>query len=171
VRLFKGLRVAVNASHKVYHYKEGGTLTDEGLVRGAAYTGNLFGADLRYKLGDFTLLIEGAFGDNVNFGPGHVLWGAHGTVAYALSLSDELVLTPAVVVEWFDPSDQDELDPAMRVAGVLNLDIGEICRVVVFAEGTSGEVTGWDADLGDGRSGYVTQRPPTRVFIQVNMAF
>jgi hypothetical protein len=171
VRPFKGLRVAVNASHKVYHYKEGGTLTDKGLVRGASYTGNLFGADVRYKLGDLTLLIEGAMGDNVNFGPGHVLWGAHGTVAYALGLSDELVLTPAVTLEWFDPTDQDELDPAMRIAGALNLDIGEIGRLVVFADGASGEVTSWISDTGDGVGGYVTQRPATRVFIQVNMAF
>jgi len=148
VRPFKGLRVAVNATHKLFndHAKE------------THNTVNLFGADLRYKLHDFTLLLEGAYGDNVDAGPGHLLWGFHGTVAYALALSDTLVLTPAIMAEVFDPDDQVDGERAIRLAGALNLDIFEICRVILFAEGAVKDLSG-------------KYRVPARVFVQVNMAF
>ena len=156
VRPFKGLRVAVNATHKLYH-------DPVGKIR----TVNLFGADLRYKLGSFTLLLEGAYGDNVTAGPEHLLWGFHGTVAYALSLSDTLVLTPAVMVEVFDPDDQIDDGRAIRFAGALNLDIFEICRVILFAEGASGDLRDYISSAATFR----IRRVPARVFVQVNMAF
>ncbi|MBW1871016.1 MAG: hypothetical protein JRJ19_03075, partial [Deltaproteobacteria bacterium] len=147
VRPLEGLRVAINASHKMYHFKEGATLTDRPLTRSMKYSANLFGADARYKIEKFTFLAEGAFGDNVDLGPGHLLWGFHATAAYAVSLGDDLVLTPAVMLELFDPSDQDEIGPAIRLAEALNLDIEKICRLILYAETSWGEVLAFDPDL------------------------
>jgi phosphate-selective porin O/P len=171
VRPFSGLRVAISASHKMYHFKEGATLTGQPLTRSEKYTANLFGADARYKIENFTFLAEGAFGDNVNLGPGHLLWGFHATAAYAVSLGDDLVLTPAVMLELFDPSDQDEVDPAIRLAEALNLDIDKICRLIVYAETAWGEVLAFDPDLNNGNGGFVSKRPATRFIIQVNLSF
>jgi hypothetical protein len=156
VRPHKGLRVAVNATHKLYHDLVGKT-----------HTVNLFGADLRYQLGDLTLMLEGAYGDNVDAGPDHLLWGFHGTIAYALSLSDTLVLTPAVMLEVFDPDDRIDDGRAIRIAGALNLDIFEICRVILFAEGTVGDLRAYDRTAVAAR----VRQVPTRIFVQVNMAF
>lgn len=156
VRPLKGLRVAVNATHKLYHDLLGNTRTV-----------NLFGADLRYKLGGLVLLLEGACGDNVDAGPEHLLWGFHGTVAYALSLSDTLVLIPAFMAEVFDPDDQIDGGRAIRFAGALNLDISGICRVILFAEGARGDLRAYDLIQGGQRNREV----PTRVLVQVNMVF
>ena len=162
--------MALNASHKVYHFKAGGTLSGQGLSRQAAYTGNLFGADARLRLGNWTLLVEGAFGDNLDFGPGHLLWGLHGTLTYAKVVYNDLTIMPAVMLEWFDPSDQDGMEGALRLATALNLDIAEVIRLILFVEGASGEITAWDPDVGTA-GGFVTQRPPIRVMIQLNMTF
>ena len=143
-RPFKGLRVAVNASHKLYHDHDGNI-----------FTANLFGADIRYRIEGFTLLLEGAYGDNVDLGPGQTLWGFHGTLAYRLALDDSLVIIPAVMAEVFEP---DGGDRAVRLAGALNLDIVEFCRVILFAEGAVSNLPG-------------DYRVPTRFFVQVNMAF
>jgi len=167
LRPFKGMRVALNMSHKVYHYKEGATQPGVVLTRGATYTGNLFGADIRFRFNDLTLLVEGALGDNLDFGPGHTLFGIHGTLAYSLEVYRNLWLIPAIMVEWFDPSDQDGYDSALRVAVALNIDIEQIIRLVVFIEGASGEIVYWDPDAG----GYVTEKPPIRTFVQLNMSF
>jgi hypothetical protein len=143
-RPFKGLRLAVNASHKLYHNPVGKT-----------FTANLLGADLRYKIAGFTLLLEGAYGDNIDLGPGHTLWGFHGTLAYKLALDDWLVIIPAVMAEVFEPDGDDR---AVRLAGALNLDFVDFCRVIFFAEGAVSNLPG-------------DYRLPTRFFIQVNMAF
>jgi hypothetical protein len=143
-RPFKGLRVAVNASHKLYHSPLGKTLT-----------ANLFGADIRYKIAGFTLLLEGAYGDNVDLGPGHTLWGFHGTLAYSLTLEEVVVITPAVMAEVFNPDGDDQ---AVRLAGALNLDFVDFCRLIFFAEGAISNLPG-------------DYRLPTRFFVQVNMAF
>jgi len=169
-RPFKGMRMALSWSHKVYHYKEGATQPGVALTRAAAYTGNLFGLDARLRLGDFTLLAETALGDNVDFGPGHTLFGVHGTLAWAWEVYHDLVFTPALTVEWFDPSDADGMDGALRLASALNIDIENLVRLVFFVEGSTGEMTFWDPDAGDS-GGYVTQSPPMRVFIQLNLTF
>jgi len=143
-RPIKGMRVAVNASHKLYHDHDG-----------TIFTANLFGADIRYKLEGFTLLLEGAYGDNIDLGPGHTLWGFHGTLAYRWALDDSLVVTPAVMAEVFEP---DGGDRAVRLAGALNLDIVEFCRVVLFAEGAV-------KNLPD------DYRVPARFLVQVDMSF
>jgi len=147
VRPVKGLRVAVNASHKLYHNPIG-----------TIFTANLFGADLRFKFEGITLLLEGAYGDNIDLGPGHTLWGFHGTLAYKLILDDDLVVTPAVMAEVFHPDDQADDDRIIRLAGALNLDIVEFCRVILFAEHALENLAG-------------DYRVPTRLFVQVNMAF
>jgi len=157
VRPFEGLRVAVNAAHKLYHDH----------AKETHNTANLFGADLRYKIEGFTLLLEGAYGDNVDAGPGHILWGVHGTAAYELSLSDTLALIPAVMVEVFDPDDQVDGGRTLRIAGAINLDISEICRVILFVEGAGGDMQAYDRVEAAVRRREV----PTRVMVQVNMAF
>jgi hypothetical protein len=157
VRPFKGLRVAVNATHKLYHDHNKETHN----------TVNLFGADLRFRHESLTVLLEGAYGDNVDAGPGHLLWGFHGTVAYALTLNDTLILTPAIMAEIFDPDDQIDEGRAVRLAGALNLDIVDICRVILFVEGSSGEMRAYDR-LEDVEAKWSV---PLRVFVQVNMAF
>ena len=167
VRPFEGARLAVNWSHKVYHYKEGPTDADLGLVRGHAYTGNLLGADLRVKLAGVTLVLEGAVGDNLDLGPGHLLWGAHGTLYREFELTDGLTLTPAVMVEVYDPDDGDDRDPVLRLAGAVNLDVGELARFVVFAEGGTGAFAEWEAEEG----AFVPRAPATRLFLQAQMAF
>ena len=160
VRPFKGLRVAINASHKLYH-GDGGALL----------TANLFGADARFKLGDFILQLEGAYGDNVDAPAdlvNHRLWGAHGIVSYALRIGDELVLTPACMAEVFDSDDQDDGGRAFRLAGALNLDIGELMRVVLYAEGLiSGELEVLEQNDRSIEEDFVG----TRVMVQVNMVF
>jgi hypothetical protein len=163
VRPFKGCRLALNASHKLYH-------NDNTVL----LTANLFGADARMKFGDFALQLEGAYGDNVDAPDdlvNHRLWGAHGIASYALRIGDELVLTPAFMVEVFDPSDQDEGGRALRLAGGLNLDIGNLMRVVLFAEGlVSGEtVAKTQHDNGDWRDW--NEFVSTRIMVQVNMVF
>ncbi len=160
VRPFKGCRLALNASHKLYHSESGALLT-----------ANLFGADARFKFGGFTLQLEGAYGDNVDAPDdlvNHRLWGTHGIASYALRISDELVLTPAFMAEVFDPDDQDDGGRVVRLAGGVNLDIGELMRVVLFAEGLlSGELK-LRAQHDDGiNDDFVS----TRVMVQVNMVF
>jgi hypothetical protein len=174
-RPFKGLRLAVNATHKLYH-------PGPWDVPDLQFTANMFGADLRYKIEKFTLLLEGAFGDNLLAGPGYSLWGAHGTAAYAVSLTDDLVLTPAVAVEVFDTGDLNAMDDehdvrAVRLAFALNLDIGEICRVILFAEHGWGRFQYWnpvDPDNPDEPfpPAVAEDRPvATRFFVQVDMAY
>jgi hypothetical protein len=159
VRPFKGCRVALNASHKLFY-------DIDGLLR----TANLFGADVRFKLGDFTLQLEGAYGDNVDALPdvgSHKLWGAHVIASYALDLGDKMLLIPAVMVEMFDPDDRQDDGRALRIAGALNLDIEEKLRVVLYAEGASGELV--VRELHSGR--HIDDAVPTRIMVQVNMAF
>jgi hypothetical protein len=159
VRLFKGFRLALNASHKLYHD-----------IDGVPRTANLFGADARFKLGDFTLQLEGAYGDNVDAGPdveNHKLWGAHGIASYALRIGDDLVLIPAVMVEVFDPDDQQEGGRAVRLAGALNLDIGKLVRVALFAEGAAGHLK--VRHFADGAID--DEAVPTRIMAQMSMSF
>jgi hypothetical protein len=160
LRPIKGLRLAVNATHKIYFPSP----EDPSNLQ---FTANLFGADLRYKFGRLTLLLEGAFGDDLHAGPGHKLWGAHLTAAFALPLDDQLVITPAVMVD-------AEYDRAFRLALALNLDIGEICRVILFAEGGMGGLQYWypDDPAAPRSLAEVGERPVMmRFFVQVNMSF
>jgi hypothetical protein len=89
--------------------------------------------------------VEGAYGDNVDAGPGHRLWGVHLLAAYhhpfaTLDLFGQpLGLTPTVMFEVFDPDDEVANGRAYRVLGGTNLDLGEIARLRLFVEGTSGE--------------------------------
>ncbi|MBN2494357.1 MAG: hypothetical protein JXR96_07205 [Deltaproteobacteria bacterium] len=157
-RPFKGFRLAVDASHKLY-------TDEEGITR----TRNLFGADARFKIGDFGLQLEGAYGDNLEAGPdevAHRLWGAHGIATYALKLGEDWVLTPAFMVEVFDPDDRAS-GRVVRLAGALNLDVYAKLRVVLFAEGALGELEiHYHNDVSD-----VERRVPTRIMAQLNLAF
>jgi hypothetical protein len=132
-RPFKGARLAANSSHKRYDLGEDHRWA------------HLFGGDLRYRLGGLTVQAEGAYGDNVDAGPDHRLWAVHLLAAYRHRfaslhlLGQPLGLTPAVMFEVFDPDDDVADGRAYRMLGGVNLDVGEIARLRLFAEGTSGE--------------------------------
>ncbi|GAG10521.1 unnamed protein product, partial [marine sediment metagenome] len=73
--------------------------------------------------------------------------------------------------------DQIEDDRTIRLALALNLDIGEICRVILFAEGGWGKFQYWDP-VGPGNpnesfpfADAMDRSVATRFFIQVNLAF
>jgi hypothetical protein len=164
VRVIKGLILAVNASHKYY---------DEEFDSGAVpRTKNMFGADIRWTLGDFRLDVEGAFGDNANTNEqqqnassipeivnayGSLLYGVHAVVSYRVKISESLILTPAFMVEVFDPSDNEGTDAVMRLAGAVNADIGKNVRVVLSAEGLLDKAIEYDS--------------PTNIFLQLGVGF
>jgi len=164
VRVIKGLILAINASHKYYD----GDL-DAGVV---PLTKNMFGADIRWTLGDFRLDIEGAFGDNANTddqlpnghaitaitgGYGSMMYGAHAIASYRLKISESLVLTPAFMVEVFDPSDNQGTGAVVRLAGAVNADIGDNVRVALSAEGLLDKSIEYDS--------------PTNIFLQLGVGF
>jgi hypothetical protein len=164
VRVIKGLILAVNASHKYYDEE-----SDSGVV---PRTKNMFGADIRWTLGDFRLDVEGAFGDNANTDEqqqdgdpvlevvnayGSMLYGAHATVSYRLKINESLVLTPAFMVEVFDPSDNQGTDAVVRLAGAVNADIGKNVRVALSAEGLLDQSIEYDS--------------PTNIFVQLGVGF
>ncbi|NMB77413.1 MAG: hypothetical protein GYA21_20065 [Myxococcales bacterium] len=170
VKPFSWLSLAVDACHKLYHYREGPVLSGLALARGNLYTANLFGADAMLEIGPFSLSLEGALGANVDFGPGHRLLGAHAIAAYRVELPGELLLTPAFMVEVFDPSDQPGHDAVLRLAGGLNLDPAAWLRFQLYAEWTSGQMWTYDAQAKAGFGGYVFGPVPTRVMIQMNVS-
>ncbi len=170
VKPFSWLSLAVDACHKLYHYREGPVLSGLALARGHLYTANLFGADAMLEIGPFSLSLEGALGANVDFGPDHRLLGAHAIAAYRFELPGELFLTPAFMVEVFDPSDQPGHDAVLRLAGGLNLDPAKWLRFQLYAEWTSGQMWTYDAQAKAGFGGYVFGPVPTRVMLQMNVS-
>lgn len=167
---FSWLSLAIDACHKLYHYREGPVISGLALARGHLYTANLFGADALLEIGPFSLSLEGALGSNVDFGPGHRLLGAHAIAAYRFDLPGELRLIPAFMAEVFDPSDQPGHDAVWRLAGGINVDPAEWLRFQLYAEWTHGQMWSYDAQARGGFGGYVFGPVPTRVMVQMNVA-
>jgi hypothetical protein len=161
---------AVGASHKLYHYREGPVISGLALARGHAYSANLFGADAMLAIGPFSLSLEGAFGSNVDFGPGHRLLGAHAIAGYRIEFPCGLALTPAFMAEVFDPSDEPGHDAVLRLAGGLNLDPARWLRFQLYAEWTHGQMWTYDSEARSGFGGYVFGPVPTRVMLQMNVS-
>ena len=170
VRVIKGLVIAVSASHKLYdeEFSEPGYLDYRVIPR----TGNMFGADIRWTLGDFRLDIEGAIGDNTNSDDQKLdrnsfpvvsnayrstMYGVHATASYRLKIGELLLLTPAFMAEVFDPGDVEGTDAVIRLAGAVNADIGDNVRVVLSAEGLLDKADKYDI--------------PTNIFVQLGVAF
>ncbi len=170
LRLFKGVTLAFSASHKLYDqaFSKPGELDYQLTAR----TSNLFGADLRWTLGNFRLDIEGAFGDNASttqqlpdardltiitnaYGAG--LYGVHAIASYRWQLCAAVQLTPAFMVEMFDPNRELADNTAIRIAAALNLDFGENLRVVLSAEGLLDQAVEYNA--------------PSTIFVQLNLDF
>lgn len=169
VRVIKGLIIAVNASHKLYD-KEFDDVTGD--LLDIPRTRNMFGADIRWTMGDFRLDVEGAFGDNartndrlpdrssisiINNAYGSTMCGAHAIVSFRLKIGESLVLTPAFMAEVFDPGDVEGTDPVIRLAGAVNADIGDNVRVILSAEGMLEQAAEYDT--------------PTNIFVQLNLDF
>jgi hypothetical protein len=168
VRVFKGLILAVNASHKLYDRE----FDDVGDPRNIPRTRNLFGADIRWTLGDFRLDVEGAFGDNASTGDrlpdgndivkitnayGSILYGVHAVASYRLKICESLVLVPAFMAELFDPGDVEDTEAVVRLAGAVNAEIGKNVRVVLSAEGLLDQAVEYDS--------------PTTIFVQLGLNF
>lgn len=155
LRLFKGLVLALNGSLKFYD--------DQGFR--SAF---VWGGDAKWELGDFKLILEGAHGDNLN--SGGKLWGAHATAAYALSLPPEWLggffeaprLTPALMLEAFNPEATQLRELDWRLAAALNLDLNDQLRLVLGIDKT------WENLAASDRSGLAN---PTRINLQTNLAF
>jgi phosphate-selective porin O/P len=168
LRIVKGLVFAFHYNHKRASVIQasGGPKLD--------YTYNMFGADIRWKFHGFTLQIEGAYGDNPNAMKGHKLVGGHAIASYAIKIGETLVLTPALMGELLDPDDAVDGQMAVRLAGALNLDIGQHIRIILSAEGGFDEYQ-WEVPE------YITEEDlradlekprevPTRIFLQINVA-
>lgn len=124
LRLFKGLVLATNASFKFYEESS------------QAKSASMLGGDLKWELDPFRLQLEGAFGDNVN--TGSKLWGAHAIASYEIPLKglafewmDAWILTPALMLEAFDPDISANEDLDLRAAAALNLDLTQQIRLVL----------------------------------------
>ncbi len=170
VRVIKGLIIAASASHKLYDEDHGEPgYTDYRVI---PRTRNMFGADIRWTLGDFRLDIEGAVGDNANSDEqqmdrdsfpvvcnsyGSTMYGAHAVVSYRVKIGESLVLTPAFMAEVFDPGDGEDADTVVRLAGAVNADIGDNVRVVLSAEGLLDRAADYDL--------------PTNIFVQLGVGF
>jgi hypothetical protein len=136
-------------------------------------TFNAVEGDLSLDLAGFGLRLEGIYATNPNAAPGHHLLGGHGTVSYRIKLSDLLFLTPACMAEFLDPDDQVDGKHALRLAGALNLDIGKYTRVILAAEGGSGEMVWvepefltWDEPL---QVESAPRKVETRICLQLNV--
>jgi hypothetical protein len=103
-------------------------------------TFNAISGDLVVSMAGFRLHAEGIYASNPNAAQDHYLMGGHGTISYRIKISDKLALTPACMVEFFDPDDQVDEKHALRLAGALNLDIGKHTRIILAAEGGDGEM-------------------------------
>jgi len=155
LRLFKGLILALNGSLKFYD--------DQGFK--SAF---VWGGDVKWELENFKLLLEAAHGDNLS--AGGKLWGAHATASYKIplddawfgGLTDKAALTPALMLEGFNPNaaNTEELD--LRLAAALNLDLNKSVRLVLGLDKT------WENLAASERTGLAN---PTRLVLQTNVAF
>ena len=103
-------------------------------------TFNAISGDVLISVAGFGLHLEGIYASNPNATQDHYLMGGHGTLSYRIKISDKLALTPAFMAEFLDPDDEVDGKNALRLAGALNLDIGKHTRVILAAEGGSGEM-------------------------------
>ena len=142
--LLPGLAMGLNSSFKFYD--------DSGSFKNAY----LLGADLKYKIENFVVQMEGAYGDNVDKAD-TLLAGAHCITYYNIKLNDSLTLIPAFMFEVFDPAIQVQNDMAFRLAGAMNLDINEIVRVIFSIDGVLQETS-------DNMLTY-----PTKTILQLNL--
>ncbi|MGV3524740.1 MAG: porin [Candidatus Sericytochromatia bacterium] len=147
LRLFKGLVVATNGTLK--YYESAGSLKQAFLL----------GGDIKWELGDFLLQLEGAYGSNVSLGG--FLGGAHATAAYTFPLWEGMALTPAVMLEVFDPSHAANEDADLRVAAALNLDVNPQIRLVLSLDKT------WEDVLASS----ATQANPLQMRLHTNLRF
>lgn len=155
LRLFKGLIVALNGSLKLY---------DDDGFRSAF----VWGGDVKWEWDQFKLVTEAAHGDNVN--TGGKLWGAHSTASYHVPLEEKWfgglaqspALTPAVMLEAFNPQAEQISELDWRLAAALNLDLTSQLRLVLGIEKT------WENLMASDRSGLSN---PTRLNLQANVAF
>ena len=145
IQPFAGFGMGLNSSFKFFN--------DSGNTKNAY----LIGGDLKYKLDNFKIQLEGAYGDNIE--KNDKLAGAHCITSYEIPLNESLNLIPALMVEYFDPAGQIADDQALRLAGAMNLDINEVIRLVFSVDGVL-QYTG-DNMLKD----------PTRTILQLNVKF
>lgn len=155
LRLFKGLIVALNGSLKLYD--------DSGFK--SAF---VWGGDVKWEWDQFKWVTEAAHGDNVN--TGGKLWGAHSTFSYRVPLPENWfgglavapALTPAIMVEGFNPEANNVSELDWRLAAALNLDLTSQLRLVLGLEKT------WENLAASDRSQLSN---PTRLNLQANVAF
>ena len=156
LRLYKGLVLAANGSFKFYQ--------EANLAKSAS----MLGGDIKWELGDFLLQLEAATGDNVNSGTR--LWGAHLISTYQLSLQPlatwlpalaDWHLTPALMLEAFNPDLQAPNDLDLRLAAALNLDLGEQVRLVLALDKVWTDVYASNSALPD----------PITLRLQTNLRF
>jgi hypothetical protein len=166
VEIFDRLFVGVSYNHKRARMA---------LAPGAEMdrTFNAISGDIRLGLAGFGLRLEGIHASNPNAASGHKLLGGHVTVSYRLKISESLFLTPAGMVEFLDPDDRVDEKHALRLAGALNLDIGKYTRVILAAEGGSGEMAWeepefvtWDEPLPVESA---PRKVETRIYLQLNV--
>lgn len=164
-RFFRGLELGVS-----YGHKQAGIIYAPGEESRRYF--NLVEGDLLWTVGDFSLQVEGAWGDNPNAMAGHKLAGGHALVWYRQKLNDDLALLPALMVEYLDPDDALSGGDAWRLAGALNLDVGKHTRLVLAAEGGWGEYrfeTPEYVTEKDLRAAQKYRDVPLRVLMQLNV--
>lgn len=152
LRLFKGLIVAVNASHKFYN--------ENGLK-----SGTLIGGDIKWEWDPFKLQVESAWGDNVN--TGGKLWGGHATASYEIPFLNDWKpfkksqLIPALMFEAFNDNTESSATLDYRLAAALNFDLNKHVRFVLSVDKTWENVGDTETDTAN----------PIRFQLQNNIAF
>jgi len=165
-RVIPGIVVGFN-----YNHKRAGVLLSAGDERRLTF--NMLGADVRFSAEGFRLQLEGVWGDNPSAVKGRKALGGHAIASYRLKLTENMQLVPAFMFEYLDPDDGVEDGEAMRLAGALNLLIGEHTRIVLAVEGGMDELV-WEIPE------YVTPEEmdiefkgpievPTRITLQLNL--
>ncbi len=142
---------------------------------------SMLGLDAELKLADLTLQLEAVFGDNpvlysrlpagggdYHLGGGKV-WGGHALVAYRVRLSDDMELTPAVMVEALEPSTSVSGE-GLRLAGALNLDFAPGARLILFAEAMFGDPKTAAYQLGAQTPEAERLYSPTRIGLQLELS-
>ncbi len=134
LRVWKGLVVGLNASHKVFQVSE---------LDGQSRTSNAFGGDVRFRRGGLWLQLEVSHGDRVDSGPGHRFLGGHLLASYRLGLTEGWALEPALALEVVDLDDQLDGDPVVRLAGQVNLHFTRHVRLGLYADGATSQPRAW----------------------------
>jgi hypothetical protein len=164
-RLFPGVVVGFN-----YNHKRAGVLLSAGDERRLTF--NLLGGDVRISAKGFRLQLEGLWGDNPNAQKGRKALGGHAILSYRIKLNQTMQLVPAFMFEYLDPDDELDGGDAMRLAGALNLLIGDHTRITLSAEGGIDEYAWEIPEYVDPETLELVQKGPievpTRILLQVN---